>query len=154
MQWLYSIVNELSQRNYAYSEDSVHKFTRDNQVKQNFSQKVQPQLPWPHMGCALSLMSPTLMTDNQPNFVLDNSQCFATNLLLSQPLLSDSWKEDMIFYVLFWVGSHSHSAISSQFISDKQNSKMYNLKVLWKLKCTYQMIEEKAKYKLDTMSWR
>jgi len=63
------------------------------QVKQQtFSQEVQPQIPWPQVGCALSLLSPTLMTDNQPTFVLDHSHCFVSNLLQSQPLLSDSWK--------------------------------------------------------------
>jgi len=53
----------------------------------------------------------------------------------------------------FWVGSHSHFAICSQFIRDKQNSKMYNLRVLRKLKWTSQMFEEKTKYKLHTKSW-
>jgi hypothetical protein len=44
---------------------------------------------------------PTLMSDNQPIFVLDHSQCFVSNLLHSKPLLPDSWKLDMILYVLF-----------------------------------------------------
>jgi len=52
------------------------------QVKQqNFSQKVQPQVPWPQMGCALSLLSPTLVTDNQPIFVLDHPHCFVSKEL-------------------------------------------------------------------------
>jgi len=84
----------VAQSNHANSEGTV-------QVKQqNISQKVQPQVPWSQVGCDLSLFSPTLMTDNQPTFVLDHSHCFVSNLLQSQPLLSDSWTVDVILYFL------------------------------------------------------
>jgi len=68
--------------------------------QQNFSQKVQPQVPWLLVGCVLSLLSPTLMTDNQPTFILSHTHCFVSNLLQSQPLLSDSWKVHVTLYVL------------------------------------------------------
>ena len=83
----------MAQSNHANSEGTV-------QVKQqNISQKVQPQVPWPQVGCALSLLLQH-STDNQPTFVLDHSHCFVSNLIHPQPLLSDSWKVDVILYVL------------------------------------------------------
>jgi len=39
-------------------------------------------------------------TDNQQSFVLDHSHRFVSNLLQSQPLLSGSWKVDVILYAL------------------------------------------------------
>jgi len=86
----------MAQSDHANSEGTIQTFTKENQVKQqNFSQKVQPQV-----GCALSLLSPTLMTDNQQTFILDHTHCFVSNLLQSQPLLSDVWKVNVILYVL------------------------------------------------------
>ena len=43
----------------------------------------------------------------------------------------------------FWVDSHGQFAIFSQFISYKQNSKIFNFRVLRKLKGASEMIEEK-----------
>jgi hypothetical protein len=91
----------VAQSNHANSEDTIHMFTQKNEKKQqNFSQNMQPHVPWPQVGCALSLFFPTHMTDKQPTFVLDHSHSFVSNLLHSQPLLSDLWKVDMILYVL------------------------------------------------------
>jgi hypothetical protein len=93
----------VAKSNHANSEGTIHTFTQKNQVKQqNFNQKVHPQLPWPKVGCVLSLFSPTLMTDNQPTFLLNHSDCFVSNLLHSQPLLSDAQKVDVILYVLLF----------------------------------------------------
>jgi hypothetical protein len=91
----------VAKSNHANSEGTIQTFTQENQVKQqNFNQKVQPQLTWPQVGCALSLFSPTLMTVNQPTFVLDHSDCLVSNLLQSQALLSDARKVHVILYVL------------------------------------------------------
>jgi hypothetical protein len=52
------------------------------------------------VGFVLSLLSPTIMTDNQPTFILGQPHCFVSKLLQSQPLLSDSWKVHVTLYVL------------------------------------------------------
>jgi hypothetical protein len=83
----------VAQSYHVNSEDTI-------QVKElKFSQKVQPQVPWPQVGCALSLLLQH-STDNQPTFLLDHSHSFVSNLLHFRPLLSDSWKVDVILYVL------------------------------------------------------
>jgi hypothetical protein len=65
---------------------------------------------------------------------------FFSNVLHSQPLLSDSWKVDVILYVLL-LGRFTQSLCPFfTIISDKQNSKIYNLRVLWKLKGTSEMM--------------
>jgi len=99
----------VAQSNHENSEDTIQTYSQENLAKQqNFSQKVQPQIPWPQVGCALFLLSPTLMTDNKPTFVLDQTHRFVGNLLLSQPLRSDV---DVKIYVFLWASSHSHFAI-------------------------------------------
>jgi hypothetical protein len=76
-------------------------FQQKLKLKQHyFSQKVQPQVPWLPVGCALSLFSPTLKTDKQPTFILFHPHGFVRDLLQSQPLLSDSWKVHVTLYVV------------------------------------------------------
>ena len=144
MQWLYSYSTDsaVAKSSHSSSEDTMHMFIYENQMKlQNFSQKLQPQFTWPKVGSALYLFSPKLMTDNQSTFILSQSHCFFRNLLLSQSMVSDSRKVDVILYVLL-LGRFTQSLCRffSQFISEKQNSKMHSLKVLWKLNGTSHMV--------------
>jgi len=65
----------VAQSNHANSEGTI-------QVKQqNISQKVQQQVPWQQL--VSSLLSPTVMNDNQPTYVLVHSHFFVSNLLHS-----------------------------------------------------------------------
>jgi len=80
----------------------------------NFSLKVQPQVPWLSVDCVLSLLTPTLMNDNQATFILGHTHCFFSNLLQSQPLLSDSWKAQVTLCVLLLGWFTQPLAICSQ----------------------------------------
>jgi len=144
----------VSQSNHANSEDKMHIFAYENQMKlQNFSQKLQHSLRgrrWAVL-CPCCLQN-SWLTINQHSFSITLTALSATCFSLSHCcLIHGRWMWFCMSF--FWVSSHSHFAICSPFISDKQNSKMYNLRVLWKLKCTSQMIGVEANCKLDTMSW-
>ena len=90
---------------------------------------------------SVPVVSNNQLTINQHSFSINLIAFTATCFTLSHcRLIHGRWMWFSMSF--FWVGSHSHFAICSQFISDKQNRKMYNLRVLWKLKCTSQILEE------------
>ena len=102
--------------------------------------------------CSVPVVSNNQLTINQYSFSITLITLPATCFSLSHCcLIHGRWMWFCMSF--FWVGSHSHVVICSQFISNKQKNKMHNLKVLWKLKCTSQMIEEETKYKQGTISW-
>jgi len=57
LHWLYSTDSAVAQSNHANSEGTIQTFIQENQVKhQNFSKKVQLEILWLQVVCAISYL--------------------------------------------------------------------------------------------------
>jgi hypothetical protein len=138
------------ERIWIYLQDCTRmNFWQNLKLKQHkYSQKVQPQ----YHGCWWTVFCPCWLrrswpTINQRSFSVSLSALSGTCFSLSHCSLIHGrcmW----ISMSFFRVRSHSHFAICSQFIRDKQSSKMHNLRLQWKWNIHHKWFKRK-----QNISW-